>query len=99
YLFTGQGAQHPGIGAGLYAASPLFAAPLDEVCSKLDANLTEALKDIVFGIHPQAGELLDRTEFTQPALFAIEVALFRLVESLGMRPDYLIGHSIGEIAA
>jgi acyl transferase domain-containing protein/acyl carrier protein len=98
-MFTGQGAQCPGMGAGLYASSPLFAAAFDEICAGFDAYLVQPLKGIVLGEPPRAGELLDRTEFTQPALFALEVALFRLVESLGVRPDYLVGHSIGEVVA
>jgi len=99
YLFSGQGAQRTGMGTGLYSASPLFAAAVDGICSEFDVHLTEPLKEIVFGAHPHASELLDRTEFAQPALFAFEVALYRLVGSLSLRPDYLIGHSIGEIVA
>ncbi|OLR93774.1 hypothetical protein BJP25_16150 [Actinokineospora bangkokensis] len=89
-VFSGQGAQRPGMGLALAARFPVFAEALAQVCGHFGIPVADAMA---------TGEGLDHTEMTQAALFAYEVALFRLIESWGVRPAVVMGHSIGEVAA
>ena len=96
FVFPGQGSQMLGMGMGLHAGYPVFAEAFNTVVGELDRHLLRPLREVVWG-HDE--NLLNTTEFAQPALFAVEVALFRLLESWGIHPDFVMGHSIGELSA
>ncbi|MFD8320589.1 type I polyketide synthase [Kitasatospora purpeofusca] len=105
FMFSGQGAQHVGMGAGLYRTEPVYREAFDTCAELLRPTLGRDLRDLVLGdaaadpADPADAEPLRRTEFAQPALFAVEYALARLWESWGVRPAAMIGHSVGEYVA
>ncbi|TDD61614.1 SDR family NAD(P)-dependent oxidoreductase [Kribbella antibiotica] len=92
FLFTGQGAQRVGMATEFAQRFPVFRRTYEAVCAEFAPYLEQPLADI-------NAELLDRTDYTQPALFAFEVAMAALLESQGVRPTAVVGHSVGELAA
>jgi acyl transferase domain-containing protein len=98
WLFTGQGAQYPGMGRKLYETEPAFKRALDEAAAALDEHLSAPLYDVLFPADADDVRIHD-TGFTQPALFAVEYALAKLWQSWGLKPDFVLGHSVGEYAA
>ncbi|MEJ7732669.1 MAG: acyltransferase domain-containing protein, partial [Polyangiaceae bacterium] len=102
FVFPGQGSQYPGMGRGLAAHEPRFAATVARCCEILRPHLDRDLREVIWpeaGDAEAAAELLKQTHFTQPALFAIEYALADLWTSRGLVPDTMLGHSVGEFVA
>ncbi|MEU9343333.1 type I polyketide synthase [Streptomyces sp. NPDC048278] len=98
FMFPGQGARWAGVGRRLYDAFPVFAHSVDDVCEHFDTHLPFALKPLLLADEHAQAEAR-RTDIAQPALFALQVGLYRLMEHYCGRPDRLIGHSVGEMAA
>ncbi len=97
FLFSGQGSQYPAMGQELYNTHPVFKAEVDFCCHFLQDYLSEPLLGILFD--PEKKELMQQTQYTQPALFVLEYALAKLWMSWGIIPSALIGHSLGELTA
>ncbi|MBI1357396.1 MAG: SDR family NAD(P)-dependent oxidoreductase [Acidobacteria bacterium] len=98
FLFTGQGSQYAGMGRGLYDDEPIFREALDRCHELLAGRLDVPLLELLYGSEERTA-LLDRTQYTQPALFSLQCALAALWESWGVLPGAVLGHSVGELAA
>ncbi len=98
FVFTGQGNQWVGMGEVLYRTEPVFRAVMDRCDQLIREERGVSLLEIMFG-RPEADGNLDEPRWTQPAIYALECGLTALWESVGIRPEVVVGHSLGEIAA
>ncbi|MER5540890.1 acyltransferase domain-containing protein, partial [Streptomyces mirabilis] len=98
-VFSGQGTQRHGMGQQLYHTYPAYADAFDAACAAIDPHLPHPLHDIIFGTNNTDPQLINQTQYAQPALFALHTALYHLWQSWGIHPTTLTGHSIGEISA